>query len=116
MNEIYYPVKSFNFSCLGMLYFNQSKYKYFINKKGEVFNKTKDKLVKTTINKQGYKTISLCDNNNKRRTIYVHHLVLHCFRPEPKDKHRLQRDHINQNRLDNRRINLRSVTRGQNSS
>ena len=79
-----------------------------------MFNKTKNKKVNPTINTQGYKTISLIDNSKGRRTIYVHHLVLHCFRPEPENKYLLQRDHINQDRLDNRLSNLRWITKSEN--
>ena len=59
------------------------------------------------INSYGYAVRQKRISNNKRKNIYIHHLVL------PKIVG-FDIDHINRNKLDNTRLNLRYATRSQN--
>ena len=54
-----------------------------------------------------YARINIRDANNKQKTMYMHRVILN----PPAD---LQIDHKNHNGLDNRRENIRIVTRGEN--
>ena len=60
------------------------------------------------LNSSGY-GVHYSTHNGRRRTLYMHRLIL---KPDPG----IQVDHINRNRLDNRRENLRFATRSQNQA
>jgi hypothetical protein len=82
---------------------------YYVSSYGRVysFSRGKGKLLKPGKGSNGYKIVVI------NKSITVHKVVAHAFHGvRPKDK---VIDHINQNRSDNRAINLRYVTYSTNS-
>jgi hypothetical protein len=79
---------------------------YYINKKGEIFSKKYNKLIKRKlqINHNGYKTVSLYNNDRKSQTFFVHRLVLFTFIGPADGKFA---SHLNGVRTDNRLKNLK---------
>lgn len=118
MKEV--KLDKFNFSQLGLIYFDEDR--YVIRDNGDVYDLLNNRIIASSPNVQGYKTVNLKENNTNRRvTCYVHHLVynffisddfaMNRFSPKYSDK---QIDHINQDRLDNRDSNIRLITKLEN--
>jgi hypothetical protein len=84
---------------------------YSISDFGNVRNDTTNKILKPNINRCGYKYVSLCENGKpKSRT--VHRLVCVTFLNNPNDKSCV--DHINNDKIDNRKENLRWASKSEN--
>lgn len=83
---------------------------YWVNSLGKIKNK-QGKTLKSFVINSGYESITL-NKNGTRKNLLVHRIVAREFcdgySPE------LDIDHINNNKLDNRAINLRWVTRKEN--
>ena len=118
MKEV--ALNKFNFSQLGLIYFDEDR--YVIRDNGDVYDLLNNRIIASSPNVQGYKTVNLKENNTNRRvTCYVHHLVYNFFISEdfamnrfsPKYSNK-QIDHINQDRLDNRDCNIRLITKLEN--
>ena len=77
------------------------------------YRKSKERIMKLDVNKDGYLLASLY-KNNKSRKYQVHRLVAKAFIPNPKNKPQV--DHINRIRADNRIENLRWVYPYENSN
>lgn len=73
-----------------------------------------EKLLKPTIGKNGYYTISLCENGIKK-TKYIHQLVAIAFLNHIPCGHKLVVDHKNQVRYDCRLENLQIITQRENT-
>jgi hypothetical protein len=86
---------------------------YFVNEQGDIFSTKRGgikKLKAGTTN--GYLQVSICNNNIKR--IYVHRLVAETFIPNPQNK--LEVNHKNGIKSDNRIENLEWATKNENMS
>jgi len=79
--------------------------KYQVSSLGNVRNKKTGKLISQRNTKKGYLQIDLY--NKKKKTFRVHRLVAEVFIPNPANK--LEVNHINGNKKDNRAINLEWV-------
>lgn len=84
---------------------------YQITDDGRVWSKKSNKWMKTFKSSNGYKHLSLC-KNGVMHWKQVHKLVAEHFIPNPENK--LEVDHINTDRTDNRVENLRWVTHKEN--
>ena len=85
---------------------------YLIYNDGLVFSKKRNKFLKPNLNQYGYYQLSLC-KNNKKKTFRIHRLVALHYIPNPQNK--LEIDHINRIKTDNRVENLRWVTHSENN-
>lgn len=90
--------------------------KYQVSNLGKVkslnyFGGSNEQILKQKTNPNGYMYVSLW-KNNKESQLRVHRLVAEAFIPNPDNK--VQVDHINCNRIDNRVENLRWCTRSEN--
>lgn len=54
---------------------------YYISNYGRVYSKFSNKLLVPTINKSGYKLISLQQQDNTMKCFYIHRLVMLMFNP-----------------------------------
>ena len=84
---------------------------YKINREGEIWSERRPcspgKFLKIPIQKNNYKMVKLCKNNNQSR-ILLHRLLAIQYIPNPDNN--LWVDHINRNSMDNRLENLRWVS------
>jgi hypothetical protein len=85
---------------------------YLIFENGDVINKNTGKKLKPSLNSRGYNQIVLC-KNGKTKTKSIHRVLAQAYLPNPKNK--LQVDHINRIKTDNRLENLRWATHSENN-
>ena len=87
--------------------------RYKISNCGDVFGVYRKKIMKPTLDKDGYKRISLYIHNGKYNHVFVHTLVLEAFicdRPQ-----NMVCNHIDENKTNNRLDNLEWVTHKKNT-
>ena len=87
---------------------------YEVSNYGNVRNIKTGNTLKFWMNGDGYYSIMMYTNYNKRSSKQVHRLVLHTFENNNENKQLV--DHIDSNRLNNCLFNLRFATRQENSS
>ena len=58
---------------------NNIKNYYYISEIGKVYSTYSNKILKPKCDKYGYFSISLCTNNNERKTYYIHQLVINTY-------------------------------------
>ena len=81
------------------------------------FRKNKVKILKQHKDSKGYLKVRLYDKNLKDKTIVVHVLVAMAFLNHiPTKTHKFVIDHINNNKVDNKVLNLQIITNRENSS
>jgi hypothetical protein len=84
--------------------------------KGKYPITTKEKILKPGLSGNGYLTVRLC-NNNSRKTINVYMLVAMAFlNHKPDGTHKICIDHINNDKTDNRLVNLQLISQRENTS
>jgi len=86
---------------------------YKVSNIGRVFSKKRNIILKLRTDKDGYKRVSLINNQNKRILLGVHKLVLLGFKGV--DKNKPIPHHINNIKYDNRLENLMWVTISENT-
>ena len=72
---------------------------------GRVYTTKRNMFIKKSIDKYGYENIQL--NNGKMKNFKIHRLLAMCFFPHTENLDKIQIDHINRIRNDNRLENLR---------
>ena len=82
---------------------------YIIFKTGKIYSLKRNIFLKPGRNSAGYLTVTLTKKDHKAISNSIHRLIGLLFIPNPENKPTV--DHINQNRLDNRMINLRWATK-----
>jgi len=102
-------IVDFNFSLKGLVIFNNG---YLIKENGDIYKN--DKLLKQSINTQGYKVINIKDKNKKNHTCYVHHLVAYYYLNHKCFNNNLEIDHIDSNNLNNHKDNLQIISKNEN--
>ena len=90
----------------------ESKYK--ITNDGRVYSEYLNDYLKTFFSKGGYVRVKL-NYGDRSKKVMVHRLVALAFVNNPDPEHKIQVDHINRNRADNRAENLQWVTAKENS-
>lgn len=108
--------------ALGLNNFKKITYKnisedYLISEYGDIYSLKTNKILKSNLDKDGYKEISLQLNNHKRQSFRIATLVMVTFGNCPPDNILdATIDHIDGNRLNNHISNLRWLERSENSS
>ena len=96
--EVFLPIKNFPDYCVSNL--------------GNVKNIKTGRILRQRFDKDGYKEISIYDENRKYHTKRVHRLVIEAFKENVENKPCV--DHINNDRQNNNINNLRYATRIEN--
>ena len=82
---------------------------YAVSDEGEVFSKTTKRIMKQFKNNSGYLCLHI---KGKAKT--VHRIVAEAFVPIPKTDEKLEVNHINYDKTDNRAVNLEWLTHAEN--
>lgn len=83
---------------------------YQVSSLGRVKN-ARGRILEGNVN-QGYLRVRIKNDEDKKKLVFVHRLVANAFLKKVKGKNEV--DHINNNKLDNTKFNLRYVNRSEN--
>lgn len=86
---------------------------YEVSDSGEVRNIKTKRVLSQQVNNRGYKKVFLSDNG-KQNGVLVHRLVATAFVVNDDPKNKTQVNHINEDKTDNRAVNLEWVTPSEN--
>ena len=89
--------------------------KYEVYPDGKIWSYSHKKWLKPVANKYGYQIVCLSDNEGKQKTYLVHRIVFETFSGEQIPP-RMQCNHINEDKSDNRFCNINLLTPKQNSN
>ena len=81
--------------------------KYEVSNLGKVRNIKSGRVLKTSLNNNGYLRLFLC-KNNKRKHLYLHRIIATAFIDNPEEKPQV--NHIDENKLNNDLSNLEWCT------
>ena len=108
LNEVWKPIEDYP--------------NYEVSNQGRVRNVKTHRILQAGINRQGYEFVNLCKGDGVQRKCYrINRLVAEAFIDIPQSyinrgytKDSLQVDHINEDKRDNRKINLQWLTNREN--
>ena len=81
---------------------------YSISDNGDVYSHRAKRILKHKIGKNGYHRVTLGNGKGKQKTVLIHRLVALAFVDNPDNKPTV--NHINENKSDNRAVNLEWMT------
>ena len=90
--------------------------KYEVSTYGHIRHKKRKKILKGSIDKDGYRMVKMKNNEGKKKRVRVGRMtgLTFCHNDDPKNK--IHIDHINRKKNDDRISNLRWVTPSQNQN
>ena len=88
---------------------------YFATKEGDIISSYQNKPLTNSLDKNGYSRPSFKTNEGKSIRVHAHRIILSTFKPI-ENWERMEVNHINGNKLDNRLENLEWVTTQENIS
>lgn len=81
---------------------------------GSIYNTKTKKYLSPVENEKGYCYVTLCKKDTKKKNMYVHILIANAFIPNSDPENKIQVNHMNKIKNDNRVENLEWVTRSEN--
>lgn len=87
---------------------------YYVSEEGQIYSNRSKRLLVPSINGSGYLNVRLTPPNGKTKTLGVHRVICMTFKPYQGDFSKLIVNHIDGNKLNNRKENLERGTHGYN--
>lgn len=84
-------------------------YDYYVRDNGTIYSSKSNKILSPQLDKNGYEKVQMMSSDGKRHRYSIHRLVLENFNPI-KDMDKLQVNHIDGNKRNNKLENLEWVT------